>query len=66
MCHFRAYNHSTIASDDDDNNNNNNNNLYGTTALQELWPPCNEAFFIQLTFIYTYFRLEAERWVISP
>ena len=38
------------------NNNNNNNNtyvLYGTAALEELWPPYNEDFFIQFNFSYT-------------
>jgi hypothetical protein len=34
--------------------------LYSTTALEELWPPFNEGFFICFNFIYTYFLLEAE------
>ena len=35
--------------------------LYGTTALEELWPHSNEGFFIWFNFSYTYFLLEAER-----
>ena len=40
--------------------------LYGRTALEELWLPSNEGFFIWFNFSYTYFLLEAEWWVISP
>ena len=38
--------------------------LYGTTDLEELWPPSNESLFILFNFSYTYFLLEAEWWVI--
>ena len=31
-----------------------------TTALEELWPPSNEDFFIWFNFSYTYFLLETE------
>ena len=39
--------------------------IYGTKALEELWPPANEGFIILLIFSYTYFLLEAEWWVMS-
>jgi hypothetical protein len=34
--------------------------LYGTTALEEIWPSSNEGFFTLFNFSYTYFLLEAE------
>ena len=40
--------------------------LYGTTALEEPWPPSNEGFFAEFNFSYTYLLIEAEWYVISP